>query len=588
MASAALLRSIQALPSELRLTLTSSATSSATRRFLTTEGQSSSNASTRRVGSFRPPSTHDWNQPLMKWTDLIANSPHEPIEALTLELERVAATGRVNACLQLCREIQKRLYFSGNGAEIARPDVRVYRALLRSFALTGMADECGSTIEDMIAAGVRADASCYNIWLQVSLGSPSSSQTLMGIQAAVNVHAPLVDILDVMDSRSVSYDAITYQILISYYCSKKNLEHALLLLSQIAGEGLAPTLEAYNSVILLAVNLHQARIAHDLVQSVQTESARKLDLPVLSVGLLDLYPRLVEQYKFRPTSGLSLSILSNAARLGKPSLASTAISHLRASSTVPVKIEEHHMAPLVEALCRDGQLKKAIGIISTMRKNGVEPVQTTALPIVESILLSYGETPATEEELQTSLDSAYDLITSLYNEDPQKVDLVVLNALLSASVKLNDYHRALGTYKDLSEIKADINTYNILLQGCVDLRLRTLGDSLLVELQTASLTPNETTYEKLIELCAVSNTGEWQDAIGYLDQLKAYEITPSINAYVAVATRMGWENDQEGLLDLYEDVQEAYHRQGENMVRRAAEMGGKDRKAREQDVQGSE
>ena len=242
------------------------------------------------------------------------------------------------------------------------------------------------------------------------------------------------------------------------------------------------------------------------------------------------------------------------------------------------------MAPLVEALCRDGQLSKAIETINYMRENGVSPVQNTAMPVHEAITLAYQQDPATVEQLASSLNNAYALVTTMYQASPKKVDVIVMNALLSASVKLNDYHRALATYKDLSEVTADIQTYNILLQGCINLRLRTLGESLLSELKLKDLKPDAITYERLIELCVVS-PGEWRDGLGYMEALTNYGLVPSLNVYIAVGARVGWENDQNALLELCDEVNQAYGRTGENAVRRAADMGKKDRK-REDEVRG--
>lgn len=296
-----------------------------------------------------------------------------------------------------------------------------------------------------------------------------------------------------------------------------------------------------------------------------------------TTGLRDLYPRIVDEYKFRPTDGLLLSVLKNAGRLGDPKMAITALGHLRAPSTLPFKVEEHHMAPLIEAFCRGGQLVKAIDTIHSMRSNGVPPVQSTAGPITEAITLGYREEKPTEEEQLASLEEAYGLITSLYSADPKSVDPVVINALLSASVKLNDYHRALTTYKDMTEFTPDIHTYNILLQGCINLRLRSLGDSLLLELKELKLQPDITTYERLIELCVVSDSGDWKDGLGYLESLTNYGMSAGLNVYVAVATRLGWEGEHVELADLLAQVQRQYGRTGENTVKRAAVLGEKDR-----------
>lgn len=85
-----------------------------------------------------------------------------------------------------------------------------------------------------------------------------------------------------MEALGIKYSPGTYQELIKYHCNRRNLEHALLLVSQAGAANIALTVESYNAVILLATQLKQAKMAHDLANTVQTESIRKLSPEILT------------------------------------------------------------------------------------------------------------------------------------------------------------------------------------------------------------------------------------------------------------------------------------------------------------------
>lgn len=177
MATVASLRMLQALPTELRLTLTTNAAFARCKRFVSTaaeqdqliaqeeQRQAENDSSARAQSAFVPPRLHTFTA-TTKFRDMLLKSPN-PIETLTQELERVADQGRVIAALQVCKEIQKRLVFGPQASR--QPDIRVYKALMKAFASQGFVAECERTVDDMLEVGVGPDTGVYNLWLQVRI-----------------------------------------------------------------------------------------------------------------------------------------------------------------------------------------------------------------------------------------------------------------------------------------------------------------------------------------------------------------------------------------------------------------------------------
>lgn len=175
MSTIASFRLLQALPTELRWSLTSNAAFANYKRFVSTAAEQEAlieeqeqrhvtRAPAQRDSSaFVPPRLHAFTGS-PKFREMLTHASN-PLEVLMQELERVASNGRVIATLQICKEIQKRIVFDRRTP--SRPDIRVYKALLQVFGSQGYVAECERTVDDMLEAGIGPDTAIYNLWLQV-------------------------------------------------------------------------------------------------------------------------------------------------------------------------------------------------------------------------------------------------------------------------------------------------------------------------------------------------------------------------------------------------------------------------------------
>lgn len=255
----------------------------------------------------------------------------------------------------------------------------------------------------------------------------------------------------------------------------------------------------------------------------------------------------VKKLKITPDEGCCINVLHTAGRHGLSSLAPDVIKVLQSMN---VEWAEHHFAPVVEAFCRDGDIKEALGVLELMRNNDVPPSLETASPIFEVISGS-----------ADAVDEAYGILEDMHNEG-RTVDVAAFNVVIQACVALMDLQRALGTYQvagDLA-VKPNIDTYNLLLSACISASHRQLGDRLISEMREANVTPDEHTYERLIVLCLTQPT--YEDAFYYLEEMKTRALRPTQAIYESIIRKCFSVGDSRHQLALDEMVEEGHEVNG--------------------------
>ena len=218
-----------------------------------------------------------------------------------------------------------------------------------------------------------------------------------------------------------------------------------------------------------------------------------------------------------------MAVLNTAARHGVPDLATDVLRVFKLSG---IAWEEYHLAALIEAFCRNNQLREALITLHIMRSNKITPLPSTSLPIIDSI-----------KDIE-SLDLAWAIIDEIF-KTKSGLDIDAFKTIIRASVKLGDLQRAVGFYKSLSSdygLLPDVTIFNTLLDGCIDAQHRQLGDLLLDDMKKSTfIKPNEVTYEKIIKLCLTQDV--YEDAFFYLEEMKAAGFVPSRTVYEALVLK---------------------------------------------------
>ena len=163
-------------------------------------------------------------------------------------------------------------------------------------------------------------------------------------------------------------------------------------------------------------------------------------------------------------------------------------------------------------MCHNRETKEAFMMLDFMRKNNITPTLQTAAPILKLI-----------EKDADAIDGAWAMLEDIRAEG-HDVDVLALNTVLQAAVGLRDLQRAIGTYKAASQVGVtpDVDSYNILLEGCVATAHRELGDRILADMKEAGVKPDSRTYENMIGLCIRQST--YEDAFFYLEEMKSLKM----------------------------------------------------------------
>ena len=222
-----------------------------------------------------------------------------------------------------------------------------------------------------------------------------------------------------------------------------------------------------------------------------------------------------------PNEGVCTSVLNTAARHGDPDLATDVLRVFKLSG---IALKEYHFAALIEAFCRNNQLKEALITLHIMRSSEILPLPGTVEPILDSI-----------KDIE-SLDSAWAIIDEIHKSGGG-LDIDALKVIIRASVLLLDLQRAVGVYKSLRDygVEPDVTILNLLLDGCITAQHRKLGDVLLADMKAFRVQPNKDTYEKIIQLCLTQEV--YEDAFYYLEEMKAAGFVPPRSVYEALVVK---------------------------------------------------
>ncbi|OSD06764.1 hypothetical protein PYCCODRAFT_1430955 [Trametes coccinea BRFM310] len=441
----------------------------------------------------------------------LRGATHTPLARYNMQLATLMDYKQTNKAMHLARKMKQ---------EGIEPDVTTYNNIIAACAHEKLVKEAHAVFADMLAMGIEPNRHTFH-------------NLMKGID--VKDQDDLHEVLRAMEEWGILPNEFTYEIIITRLAHMQRLELALQYLASLPRLGLSPTLNTATAVITTAANLGFARLAVDLSLAFEQMSVRRLEGSTWSDVLVScaeaLYAdgvglawrRVVHEHKMLPDEGCCIQVLHTAARHGLPSLALEVIEVLK---RIEIVWCEHHIAPVIEAMCQHDELKEAMMMLSYMRQNDIIPTLETATPILKLV-----------SKDTDAVDHAWGQLEILY-EEGQGVDVVALNVVIQGAIVLRDLQRAVGTYKACGRlgVKPDIDTYNLLLLGCIDARHRELGDRLLSDMKEAGIKPDQTTYERMVRLCLTQST--YEDAFFYLEEMKTLGMVPPVTIYEALIRKL--------------------------------------------------
>ncbi|KZT66398.1 hypothetical protein DAEQUDRAFT_675174 [Daedalea quercina L-15889] len=471
-----------------------------------------------------------------------------PIARVNMQLSKAVEDRNWPRVFGLCKEINKQ------GIE---PDVTTYTHIMSACAAAGSQQEARATFEDMLALGVRPTRQIFHEMLHACRYSETST---------------LIKIINMMPEYGIRPNEFTYEILVLRYTEMQQLELALQALHQLNADGLPPTLKTAQAVIKLAGFTGLPRLALDLADAFEETSVRRLehdawvDCLIASAetlweeGVMRTWDKVVHELNITPDEGLCIQVLHTAGRHGRSALA---LDAFRILGRIGVEWQEHHFAPVIEALCKEKRIKDALATLDMMRDHDITPLLETALPISNAV--------ATDTD---TVDEAWGYLEAL-REEGKRVDVSAINVVIRAAIILGDLQRAVGTYKAAGSlgVEPNVDTYNLLFAGCIAAKHRELGDRLLTEMKGAGVRPDARTYERLIALCLTQ--ANYEDAFFYLEEMKAEGHAPPRSVYIALIRKCVALGDTRYRLAV-EEMLECGYEVGEDL-QRFIDSGGEDR-----------
>ncbi|KDQ55874.1 hypothetical protein JAAARDRAFT_195682 [Jaapia argillacea MUCL 33604] len=397
-----------------------------------------------------------------------------------------------------------------------RPDIEVYNSIILACLSEGLNSDVQATFEDMEAMGIRPDTEAIRMNHEANdLLNPS-------------------ELLEELKRHSLEPNLRTYHSIISGFLKTQQIELALQFFIEMESNKIFPGLGLMDNLITSCADAGYPRIALDLLERYEHGSLRRVSTAtwvacliscseaLYADGVVHCWNKVVHELNISPDEGICTNVLHTAGRDALPDLATDAI---RVLTQIGADLREHHFAPLIQALCRAGNLKDAILTLTIMRNHSIVPTTETA-EFISKVIRSHVD----------ALDKAWGILDDL-RDVGQTIDVVAFNAVIQSSIHLKDMQRAVGMYQEAASlgVSPNIDTYNFLLSGCVAAEHRELGDRLLTEMKEASIQPDAQTYEYLIMLCLTQPT--YEDAFFYLEEMKGQNFLPALSIYEAIITR---------------------------------------------------
>ncbi|TIC00956.1 hypothetical protein E3Q18_00940 [Wallemia mellicola] len=251
--------------------------------------------------------------------------------------------------------------------------------------------------------------------------------------------------------------------LVALNTRKKSLEGSLKVLQEYSEE-VQPSYESIGKIVTLAAQSASPRLAFEIAFEFEASSPRSLTVDTWMTilrscayyhympGIEHAWTIVVSENSSAVDEGTCLLVLNACARQPNPQLATWVISSLK-SQHIP--LQEHHLAPVIQAYAATGNLKEAFPILGIMRQNKIQPQLETAQPILDNISKSID-----------NVDEAYYLLHDL-NKQGEAMDVSAVNVIISACSTIMFLPTEPHLYRRDSSLSVNSTQKETLIVACV-------------------------------------------------------------------------------------------------------------------------
>lgn len=243
-------------------------------------------------------------------------------------------------------------------------------------------------------------------------------------------------------------------------------------------------------------------------------------------GIIEGWGRVVDEGGIILDEGLCTMIIEAAGAAGVVRVTEAALGMLK---TINVPAQEYHIAPLMNALCKNNELPAAIDLFERMDELDIQPNRFTAKPL-RTLLLVPENLELAIKHLRNNAETKGQNLASAFNT----VLAVTLRDRSNQTI-------ALGLEMDDMKVVPTIDTFNILIHGASIRRNVTAVHTYYEDIINRGLEPNKETYERIIVLLITEPV--YDDAFLYLHKMESARLQPSADLLMALAKKCSLRYD---------------------------------------------
>lgn len=252
-----------------------------------------------------------------------------------------------------------------------------------------------------------------------------------------------------------------------------------------------------------------------------------------------VWNRRVKHGYLNPASGVCFNVLNAAARKGDAELATDVFRVLGERNTV---FEPLHYEMLVEAYANAGDLNSAFKILNVMQDSHIFPDDNTIRAIVVYMHKDAARPQQGFDALKQDID----------NHPNRKVPAAAVNACIEGALFHGQLELAVEFYKTMHVLcrnGANTSTFNLLMKGCSSAGRKDLAMSLVKEMLSQRVRPDQLTYDRLILVCLSED--DYEDAVRYYHEMRSQGYLPRNGTLVSLVKTMARAGDSrtENFLD---------------------------------------
>ncbi|KAG8906120.1 hypothetical protein FRC01_008115 [Tulasnella sp. 417] len=406
---------------------------------------------------------------------------------------------------------------------------------MNALASNELFEEAMALIADMDACGVAPDVGVYNHALKACSNNPKRFRELLAR----------------MEKENVRWDGVTYGHVIHHRLHDGELELALQDFNAMLEAGHSVPRHVAERMAFAAVNGDHPRLALDLIRVYEAGTSKALP-PTAWIKTLSKSVELhydegvrtclerVQKEGISIDEGLTTEILLYSGRVADLELAESMLEHLK---KLEVKLQEQHLAPLLEIYVKRDDIDGAFAVVERMTDSGIQLTNSSTKCLAEGL---------TQKQDKAALRKVYDALETS-KQSGKAVPIALINAALRGSIwcadKVDwwtDLYNDLGSYNTFPNRQ----TFNTLLQLCLVTKDEPLSQRIYDDLLARAAAngspksifkPDAWTYRHL-SLIAVQQQS-YEAAFHWLEETKAAGFVPFVGFYTLLIRRCAWRND---------------------------------------------